>query len=173
MVVRRHKTLNAPYDSGLLFVRDRNALQTTMAAAGSYFLRQGRDGMDYTVAMSRRARVVELWAILKTLGRAGVAEKIDGLCERARQFAELLDAAGFRVLNDVVFNQVLVACETPELTEATLKLVQESGECWCGGSQWNGGPAVRVSVCSWETTPQDVERSVAAFVMARAAAGVT
>jgi hypothetical protein len=62
---------------------------------------------------------------------------------------------------------VLVACDTPEQTEATLKNIQGSGECWCGGSVWKGEPVIRISVCSWATTPADVDRSVAAFVNAR------
>lgn len=161
-----HKTLNAPYDSGLLLVRDGDALRTTLAAAGSYFVRTGRDGMDHTVAMSRRARVVELWTILRTLGRHGIAERIDALCAHARRFADGLEAAGFRRLNDVVFNQTLVACDTPEQTEEVLRRVQASGECWCGGSEWQGEPAIRVSVCSWATTAGDIDRSVAAFARA-------
>jgi glutamate/tyrosine decarboxylase-like PLP-dependent enzyme len=125
--------------------------------------------MLYTPDMSRRARAVELWATLRFLGRTGVAELVDGLCERATQFAEQLAANGFRVLNEVVFNQVLVACDTPAETKATLANIQSSGECWCGGTNWQDQPAIRVSVCSWATTPDDVTRTVQAFIKARAA----
>jgi glutamate/tyrosine decarboxylase-like PLP-dependent enzyme len=117
--------------------------------------------------MSRRGRGIELWATLKTLGRAGVAELVEGLCDRARQASGLLKDAGFRILNDVVFNQVLVACGTREQTLATMESLQASGECWCGGSSWQGETAIRLSVCSWATTAQDIERTVAAFVKAR------
>jgi len=126
--------------------------------------------MLYTPDMSRRARAVELWAVLKFLGRSGVAELVDGLCERATQFAGLLKRNAFRVLNEVVFNQVLAACDTPDRTRATLAGIQASGECWCGGTTWQDRPAIRISVCSWATTPEDVARSVDAFVKARAAA---
>ena len=126
--------------------------------------------MLYTPDMSRRARAVELWAVLRFLGRSGVAELVDGLCERAAQFADLLGKNGFQVLNEVVFNQVLAACDTPAMTQATLAGIQASGECWCGGTTWQGQPAIRISVCSWATTPEDVTRSVEAFVKARAAA---
>jgi glutamate/tyrosine decarboxylase-like PLP-dependent enzyme len=163
-----HKTLNAPYDCGIVFGRDREALVNAMQASASYILYSGnRDGMLYTPEMSRRGRAVELWATLKSLGRTGVGELIDRLCAHAQAFAGQLRAQGFRILNEVVFNQVLVACDTPEQTKATLEIVQKSGECWCGGAIWNGEPVIRISVCSWATTEADVERSVAAFARAR------
>lgn len=166
-----HKTLNTPYDCGIVLCRDRDALVSALQAADAYILYgPHRDGMLFTPDMSRRARAVELWATLKALGRSGVGELVDQLCDRATRFAGALRARGFRVLNDVVFNQVLVACEHPELTRATLRRVQESGECWCGGSSWAGEPVIRISVCSWATTPADVDRSVEAFVAARSRA---
>ena len=106
---------------------------------------------------------------LRFLGRTGVAELVDGLCECATQFAGQLAANGFRVLNEVVFNQVIIACATPDETKATLAGVQASGECWCGGTTWQDKPAIRISVCSWATTPEDVARSVDAFMKVRAA----
>ena len=123
--------------------------------------------MVYTPEMSRRSRAIELWATLKFFGKSGIEELVDGLCARAMQFAERLAAEGFRVLNQVVFNQVLIACDSAEETNATLLNIQKSGECWCGGATWKDEPVIRVSVCSWATTPADVERSVAAFVTAR------
>jgi glutamate/tyrosine decarboxylase-like PLP-dependent enzyme len=172
--VDAHKTLNAPYDCGIILSKHKKALLEAMQASDSYIQYSGkRDGMMYTPEMSRRARGVELWATLKFLGKSGVEELIDGLCDRARQFAERLDAEGFRILNDVVFNQVLVSCDTPEETEATLEKIQQSGECWCGGAVWNGKPVIRISVCSWATTPSDVDRSAAAFAVAREAARKT
>ena len=108
--VDAHKTLNAPYDCGIILSKHREALLEAMQASDSYIQYSGkRDGMMYTPEMSRRARAVELWATLKFLGKSGVEELVDGLCDRARQFAERLDAEGFRILNDVVFNQVLVS----------------------------------------------------------------
>ncbi|MGB7539451.1 MAG: aminotransferase class V-fold PLP-dependent enzyme [Anaerolineales bacterium] len=166
--VDAHKTLNAPYDCGIILCGHREAMVTAMQATASYIhYSDKRDGMLYTPEMSRRARVVELWATLKSLGKGGVEELVDRLCDHAKGFAENLHARGFRILNDVVFNQVLVACDTPEQTKATLEHIQKSGECWCGGAVWNGEPVIRISVCSWATTKTDVERSVAAFVKAR------
>ncbi|MBN2223343.1 MAG: aspartate aminotransferase family protein [Deltaproteobacteria bacterium] len=169
--VDAHKTLNAPYDCGIVLCADRQVLVAAMQATGSY-IQYGehgkrRDGMLTTLDMSRRARAVELWATLKALGKRGVEELVDGLCDRAAQFAEGLVVNGFTILNDVVFNQVLVACDTPEETKATLEQIQQSGECWCGGTVWDGKPAIRISVCSWATTEADVDRSVAAFTAVR------
>jgi glutamate/tyrosine decarboxylase-like PLP-dependent enzyme len=166
-----HKTLNTPYDCGIILCKHRDALAASMQAAGAYIqYSENRDSMLYTPDMSRRARAVELWATLRFLGRTGVAELVDGLCERATQFAEQLAENGFRVLNEVVFNQVLVACDTPAETEATLAGIQNAGECWCGGTNWQDKPAIRISVCSWATTSDDVDRSVRAFIKARDAA---
>ena len=163
-----HKTLNTPYDNGLVLCQDGDALRAALQASGSYLqVSDNRDGMFYTPEMSRRARVFELWAILKYLGREGVDQLVTGLHLRAKQFAEELSSAGFQVLNDVVFNQVLVAAETDAETRAVLKAIQESGECWCGGAKWFGRDVIRISVCNWMTTPADVSRSVAAFVAAR------
>ena len=170
--VDAHKTLNSPYDCGIVLCKQREALVSAMQATASYILYSDkRDGMHYTPEMSRRARVVELWATLKALGKDGVEELVDRLCEYAGQFADLLRQQGFRILNDVVFNQVLVACDTPEQTKATLDNIQVSWECWCGGALWNGEPVIRISVCSWATTSEDVERSVAAFIKARRSKG--
>ena len=123
--------------------------------------------MLYTPEMSRRARVIELWAALKYLGRSGVDELVLGLHQRAVQMAEELSAENFDILNQVVFNQVLVACETDEITRQTIRNIQESGECWVGGANWNEKAVIRISVCSWATTEEDISRSVRAFVAAR------
>jgi glutamate/tyrosine decarboxylase-like PLP-dependent enzyme len=163
-----HKTLNTSYDCGIILCKNRDALAASMQATGAYIQYSGsRDSMLYTPDMSRRARAVELWATLRFLGRSGVAELVDGLCERATQFAEQLAENGFEILNEVVFNQVLVAGATPTETKAMLARIQASGECWCGETNWRNKPAIRISVCSWATTPEDVTRSVQAFIKAR------
>lgn len=162
-----HKTLNTPYDSGIVLCKDRPAMVSALQATGSYIqFSEHRDAMLYVPEMSRRARGVEMWALLKTLGRSGVDTMIAQLCDRAKLFAELLPQYGFRILNDVVFNQVIVVCDTPELTQATLTQIQKDGVCWCGGSQWQGEPIIRISVCSWATTEEDVRLSVDAFANA-------
>ena len=137
-------------------------------AAGAYIVYSDhRDGMLHTPEMSRRARIFELWAALRYLGKSGVEELVDGLHQRARQFASELENRNFEILNDVVFNQVLVACEDEDTTEAVITEVQRSGECWVGGTRWRNRQVIRISVCSWATTAADVSRSVDAFVAAR------
>jgi hypothetical protein len=139
-----------------------------MRSSGAYVVYSDkRDGMMLTPDMSRRARAVDLWASLLSLGRRGVTALVEELCDLAALFARRLGQEGFSILNDVVFNQVLVSCASPAWTSATLAHVQGSGVCWCGGTTWNGAPAIRISVCSYATTAEDVERSVRAFVEAR------
>jgi len=163
-----HKTLNTPYDNGILLCKDKDALVQALQTSGSYIVyTENRDGMMYTPEMSRRARVVELWATLKYLGKAGVDELVFGLHERAVQMSQQLKAEGFQILNDVVFNQVLVSCDSEEITARTIQTIQDSGECWVGGTKWLDKAVIRISVCSWATTEADITRSVLAFVSAR------
>lgn len=167
--VDAHKLINAPYDCGIVLCRSREALVSAMHITGSYLIdSERRDNMHYAPEMSRRARGIDVWATLKSLGRDGLEELIDRLCSHARRFGEKLGAEGFHILNDIVFNQVLLTADTPEQTQAVLVAVQQSGELWCGGTVWNGQPAIRISVCSWATTEADVDRSVAAFTAALA-----
>ena len=163
-----HKTLNTPYDCAVIMCRDRDALTGALHAAGAYIAySEQRDGMLYTPEMSRRARIFELWAALRYLGRAGIDELVDGLHRRALQFATELEREGFEILNEVVFNQVLAGCGDAAQTVATIRHIQQSGECWVGGTEWQGRSAIRISVCSWATSAADVSRSVRAFVDAR------
>jgi len=169
--VDAHKTLNVPYDSGMILCRHREALTNAFKASASYFQwSEHRDSMNFRPSMSGRARAIELWAVLKTLGREGVQCLVEQLCENAREFARRLSDQEFQIHNDVVFNQVLVSCGEDTLTNATLQNIQKSGECWCGGSTWHGKAVIRISVCDWATTTKEIERSVRAFVKARAAA---
>lgn len=166
-----HKTLNTPYDCGIVLCEDKEALISALHNSGSYIILSGteRDGMFYTPEMSRRARGIELWATLKYLGRTGIDEMIFNMHKRAVQFAnEIKKIDGFEVLNDVVFNQVLLQCATDMITDQTIKKIQELRECWVGGSSWQGRKVIRVSVCSWATTPEDISRSVKSFEKALA-----
>jgi glutamate/tyrosine decarboxylase-like PLP-dependent enzyme len=160
-----HKWLNVPYDCGLAFVRDAPALRAAMGVTAAYLpAGETRDPSDYTPEMSRRARGVEVWAALRSLGRSGVAALIDRTCRHAARFADGLRAAGYRVLNDVVLNQVLVSFGAPAVTERVIAAVQADGTCWCGGTVWQGQRAMRISVSSWATTEADVERSLEAIL---------
>src|SRR5262249_35068430 len=134
-----HKWLNVPYDSGLAVVRDADALRSAMTATAAYLpTSDQRDPMHYTPESSRRARGVEIWAVLRTLGRAGVADLVERCCRHATRFAEGLRAAGYSVLNEVALNQVLVAFGDDETTRRVIAAVQEDGTCWCGGTVWQG-----------------------------------
>jgi glutamate/tyrosine decarboxylase-like PLP-dependent enzyme len=166
-----HKWLNVPYDCGLAFVRDTDALKAAMAISAEYLPTQSgfRNPSDFTPELSRRARGVEVWAALRSLGREGIAEMIERNCAQARRFAERLSAAGFEILNEVVLNQVLVSFGDAERTTRTIQAIQDEGTCWCGITVWQGRTAMRISVCSWATTDADVDRSVEAIV--RVAAG--
>jgi glutamate/tyrosine decarboxylase-like PLP-dependent enzyme len=136
--------------------------------AGSYIVvSDSKDGMFYTPEMSRRARIIELWATLKYLGKSGIDEMIFGMHERAVQFGRELKENGFEILNDIVYNQVLVSCGNDEITEMTIKYIQESRVCWVGGAKWGGKSVIRISVSSWATTEDDVSRSVCSFVASR------
>src|SRR5215470_13912440 len=160
-----HKWPNAGYDCGVVLLKNGNALQTTLGITAAY-LEPGarREPMHHTPESSRRARGVELWATLKSLGRRGLRELVERTCAHAQRFAKGLRDSGFEVLNDIVINQVLVSFGTPEVTREVIRRVQEEGTCWCGGTVWQGKTAMRISVSSWATTVADVERSLQAIV---------
>jgi glutamate/tyrosine decarboxylase-like PLP-dependent enzyme len=170
-----HKWLNVPYDCGLAFSRDAEALRASMAVTADYLpsLSPFRNPADYTPELSRRARGIEVWAALRALGREGVAELIERNCRQARRFAEGLRAGGYRVLNEIALNQVLVAFGDAATTQRVIAAVQDDGTCWCGGTVWQGETAMRISVSSWATTDADVEKSIAAMLRAAKAAGAT
>jgi glutamate/tyrosine decarboxylase-like PLP-dependent enzyme len=160
-----HKWLNVPYDSGLAFVRDAEQLRRAMSVSAAY-LPQGehREPAQYTPEFSRRARGVEVWAALRSLGREGLAQMIERCCRHARRFAEGLSSAGFEILNEVVLNQVLVSFGTAGQTREAIARLQKDGTCWAGETQWQGRTAMRISVSSWKTTEEDVEKSLEAMV---------
>ena len=160
-----HKWPNVGYDSGLAIVRDGVALRAMMDITAAY-LEPGsrREPMHHTPEASRRARGVELWAALKSLGRSGLRALIERTCGHAQRFAQGLAEAGFAVLNDVVINQVLVSFGSPDLTREVIRRIQEEGTCWCAGTVWQGKTAMRISVSSWATTEEDVQRSLAAMI---------
>jgi glutamate/tyrosine decarboxylase-like PLP-dependent enzyme len=164
-----HKWLNVPYDSGIVFCRDPEAHGAAMAVAASYLQRSdGRSPSDWVPESSRRARGFAVWAALRSLGREGIADLVDRCCGHARRFAEILShEPGVEILNDVVLNQVLVRFDDDdETTREVVRRVQEDGTCWLGGTEWQGRAAMRISVSSFRTTAEDVERSAAAILAA-------
>jgi glutamate/tyrosine decarboxylase-like PLP-dependent enzyme len=160
-----HKWLNVPYDSGLVFVREPKHLHAAMSVNAPYLVQgQTREPYHYTGDFSRRARGVEVWSALRSLGRQGLADMVERTCRHAARFAAGLRQAGYAVLNDVVINQVLVSFGEPETTRRVIDALQADGTCWCGGTVWQGQTAMRISVSSWATTDEDVEISLKAML---------
>jgi glutamate/tyrosine decarboxylase-like PLP-dependent enzyme len=160
-----HKWLNVPYDSGLVFVRKEQHLRAAMAVSAAYLSQAERRQPDaYVPEMSRRARGVEVWAALKSLGREGLVDLIERSCQHAAYLANGLRRAGYEIWNDVVLNQVLVSFGSDEVTRRVIAGLQQDGTCWCGGTVRQGRAAMRISVSSWATTEEDCERSLAAML---------
>ena len=168
-----HKWPNVNYDCGIALVRDGASLRPAMALSAAYLAPGAkREPMHHTPESSRRARGVEVWAALKSLGRSGLSELIERTCEMAKRFEVGLRATGFQVLNEVVINQVLVSFGSAEITREVIRRIQEDGTCWCGITEWHGHTAMRISVSSWATTAEDVDRSLEAMVRIARACGV-
>ena len=160
-----HKWLNVPYDSGLVICKEPQILQNALSVTAAYL----PDSVDaepyfYTPEMSRRARGIDTWAAIYSLGRKGVVDLIERCCAYAELFAANLKKAGFRILNDVTLNQVLVSFGDAEITNRIIKKIQDDGDCWCGGTIWKGITAMRISVSSWMTTKEDIERCSASVI---------
>lgn len=160
-----HKWLNVSYDGGLVLCRHPEHLKAAMSANAAYLATgDAREPAQYTPEISRRARGIEIWAALRSLGRSGLAELIERNCQSATRFAEGLQSAGYEILNKVELNQVMVSFGDNATTQRVLAAVQQEGTCWSGGTTWRGRAAMRISVSSWATTPADVEQSLAAII---------
>jgi glutamate/tyrosine decarboxylase-like PLP-dependent enzyme len=165
-----HKWLNVPYDNGLAFCAHPESHQAALGIRSAYLLYadDAREPLDWVPEHSRRARGFTVYAALRSLGRSGVADLVERSCAHARTLAAgLAELPGCEVLNDVVLNQVLLRFEDDEATDAAVAAVQASGEAWLGGTIWDGRRAIRISVCNWQTSTDDVERTLAAFAAAR------
>jgi len=168
-----HKGLNVPYDSGIAFVRNPHDLKSAMSITAEYLVTDSphRNPSDFTPELSRRARGIDVWAALRTLGRRGLTEMVDRSCSQARRFADGLRGAGYEILNDVVLNQVLVRFGNDAVTRRIIDEIQLDGTCWCGVTVWQGHTAMRISVSNWSTSDADVDQSLEAMVrIARAVA---
>jgi glutamate/tyrosine decarboxylase-like PLP-dependent enzyme len=164
-----HKWLNVPYDCGIAMVRRPQDLRRSFASVAGYLPPDtGFEAIHHAPQASQRARQVEVWAVLRTLGRQGVADLIVRTCEHAQAMADYLRQAGLGVLNDVVLNQVLVRAATDDLTLAMIESVQQDGTCWCGPTIWEHRPAMRISVSGWATSDEDIKKSADAITAAAA-----
>ncbi len=166
-----HKWLQTPYDCGYAIVRDRAAHKRAMQIAASYLPvaeDNARHPADFVPELSRRARGFATWAIIRHLGRKGIAELISRHCAFARRFADRLRAEpGIEVLNDVVLNQVTVRFGgDDELTRRVISRIQSDGVCFTGGAEWNGVWIMRISIIGGTKSEADVDRSADAMIAA-------
>jgi glutamate/tyrosine decarboxylase-like PLP-dependent enzyme len=166
------KWLNGPYDSGIAFCAHPDSHREAIAVHASYLVHgdEGgpRDQMDWTPEFSRRARGFPIYAAIRSLGRAGIATMVERCCEHARRFAQLLSTGGAEVMNEVVLNQVLFRFSDGALTDAVIERVVRDGTCFLSGTTFRGARAMRISVSNWQTSDDDVERSVQAILRAAA-----
>jgi glutamate/tyrosine decarboxylase-like PLP-dependent enzyme len=160
-----HKWLNVPYDSGLVFTAHPDSHSAAFSARAAYLIvdDERREQLDWNPEHSRRARGFTVYAAIRALGRTGIAEMVERTCAHARTFAARLEVMGAEVLNTVELNQVLFRFTDDARTEAALAAVQAGGEAWMSGTVWDGRPAIRISVSNWQTSDDDVERTLAAF----------
>jgi len=167
-----HKWLNVAYDSGIALVRDPAHLQRSFASVADYLPPEdGFEAMHHTPQSSQRARQIEIWAVMRSLGRSGLAELVANSCRQAHRISAALAQAGLEILNDVMLNQVLVAARDDETTQRLIATVQADGTCWCGPTKWNERTAMRISVCGWNTTDHDAYRSTEAILRCAHEAG--
>lgn len=163
-----HKWLNVPYDCGVAIVRDTDAHRASMTSKAAYLEQtrgKERDALDWVPEFSRRGRGVTVYTALRTLGRLGVEDLVDRLCDRAKQMAQRLARdPRVTILNDVVLNQVLVRFGDDQRTREVITRVQQDGTCWLGGTTWKDMTAMRISVSNWATSEEDIEKSAEAIL---------
>ena len=166
-----HKTLNVPYDCGIAIVRDAQAMHRALSMHASYLqaTEVGADPIEKVPELSRRARGIPTWAVLRSLGRTGVARLVEGLADAAAGIAEgVADLPRVEVLNEVVFTQVCIALEDDESTAALSDRLWGDGEVLAMTSRWRDRTVVRFSVSNWGTDAAEVSRTVAAVARALA-----
>ncbi len=167
-----HKSLNTPYDCGIAIVRDPAPMRGAFGFSAAYLIRADDHADPYETVpeFSRRARGVPVWAALRSLGRSGAADLVDGFVANAQAIAEgIATIPGARILNDVVYSQVSVAFESDERTREVTQRLLADGTTWMSGSRWQGRDVMRVSVSNWATDDRDVRMSVDAVRRAASA----
>jgi glutamate/tyrosine decarboxylase-like PLP-dependent enzyme len=170
-----HKWLNVPYDCGYAFVADPTAHCAAMSHREPYLQhhQEARDQMDWNPEWSRRARGFSTYAALRQLGRKGVAGLVEQCCEHARSLVLGIGRLpGAEVVWEPTINQGLVRFPDAKAgageedhdrrTDEVIARILAEGEAYFGGTTWHGRRAMRVSVCNWRTSAEDVERAVEA-----------
>jgi glutamate/tyrosine decarboxylase-like PLP-dependent enzyme len=156
-----HKWLNTPYDCGLAICKNPKNVHKVMTTVAPYLTENSAVApKDMVPEFSRRARGIEVWAAIKEMGSEGVERLIDRCCAHAQTLSKGLIDIGYVILNDVQLNQVVATIGTDEELQRIIKLVQASGDCWFGATCWQGHHAIRLSVSSWATTDEDIERTI-------------
>ncbi|MPZ93353.1 MAG: aminotransferase class V-fold PLP-dependent enzyme [Propionibacteriales bacterium] len=163
-----HKTLNVPYDCGIAVVREPADVRAAMGMEGAYLIRDDTgDPFEKVPELSRRGRAFPVWAVLRSLGRSGVADLVDRLCAHARSFADGLTALdGAEVVNEVPFTQVCATFGDDDRTRQVVQRILADGTAWMSGSRWHDLEVLRISVSNWSTSDDDVARSLAALARA-------
>jgi glutamate/tyrosine decarboxylase-like PLP-dependent enzyme len=170
-----HKWLNVPFDCGYAFVADPKSHRDAMSHRAAYLTHdeQARDQIDWNPEWSRRARGFPTYAALRQLGRLGVADLIERCCKHTESLVtRLADLPGVEVSSAPVLNQALVRFLDPRpnpsdedhdrRTDEVIAAVAASGEAFFTGTTWRGRRAMRVSICNWRTSEDDVQRTVQA-----------
>jgi aromatic-L-amino-acid decarboxylase len=170
-----HKWLNTPKDIGVAIVSDREAHRAAMTISADYMIYDGgvRDQIDWTPDWTRRARGFPVYAALRELGRAGVADLIDRCCEHASALANGIAALhGAELVAPATLNQALVRFRSPEpgateedhdaRTAAVIAAVNAEGTAFFSGTIWKGRRAMRISVINWRTTAENIHATIAA-----------
>ncbi len=155
-----HKTLNSSYDGAFTLIKEEHveALKSAMACGNVSVEKQTKtQSKDITLDFSKRARALEIWAVIRSLGKGGISDAVHELCENAQYFAEGLKKAGYEIVNDVVFNQIVAKIGSDEQLAEILKRVQDSGVCWFSSTNWQGVNAFRISVSSFKTRKSDID----------------
>jgi glutamate/tyrosine decarboxylase-like PLP-dependent enzyme len=168
-----HKTLNVPYDCGVVVVAKPHLLRSAFGAHTEYLVHDAiGDPWETVPEFSRRARGIPVWAALRSLGREGTIALVERLAGNARALAHgLAELPGVEVLNDVVFTQVSLSFGADERTREVTQALIADGAVWMSGSHWNGRDVLRISVSNWSTDADDVAASIDAVRRAMAAAG--
>ncbi|MBL1430924.1 MAG: aspartate aminotransferase family protein [Robiginitomaculum sp.] len=162
-----HKWLNTPYDCGVAIIKDKAALQQSLNISAAYLATDAAgDAKDFVPEFSRRARGIEVWAALRNLGTEGIAKLVQKNCLQAQTFAAGLQKIGYKVLNEIVLNQVVASIGSKQQMQEISKLIEQGGTCWFGSTNWQGQDAFRISFCNWSTSQDDIEKSLASIAAA-------
>jgi glutamate/tyrosine decarboxylase-like PLP-dependent enzyme len=162
-----------PYDCGYAFIADAEAHRAAISHHAAYLTHTdgARDAIDWTPEWSRRARGFSTYAALRQLGRSGVRDLVGRCCDHAHSLVTGIGGLpGAEVVWEPLINQGLVRFVDPKpgasdedhdrRTDAVIAAIVAEGEAFFSGTTWRGRRAMRVSVCNWRTSDEDVRRAI-------------